>query len=210
MQSRPIQHTAGTSSADRKSVDDIADDMVILGRVSGVYGIKGWLKIYSYTEPREAIITYSPWYIRPAHKQIGWKQVTPLQGKRHTKTVIVQFDGCDDRNMAQLYTGYEIAVTPSQLQPLDGTNEFYWRDLIGLSVVNLQGITLGKVESLIETGANDVLVVSTGDKKQETLREYLIPWTFEYTVISVDLAQSLIKVDWQESWYDKVSAGNRI
>ncbi len=202
MQSRPIRHTAGTSSADRKPVDDIADDMVILGRVSGVYGVKGWLKIYSYTEPREAIITYSPWYIRPLHKRTGWEPITLVQGKRHTKTVIVQLDGCDDRDMAQLYTGYEIAVTPSQLQPLDGVNEYYWRDLIGLSVINRQGIALGKVESLIETGANDVLVVRAGDKKQGMRREYLIPWTFEYTIISVDLAQSLIEVDWQESWCD--------
>ncbi len=175
------------------------DEMVILGRVSGVYGVKGWIKIYSYTDPAEAIVNYSTWYMRPGNRRSDWAQVELLQGKGHAKTVIARLQGCDDRNLAQLYTGYEIAINSSQLKQLNGIDEFYWRDLIGLKVVNRQGVVLGKVKHLLETGANDVLVVRSDSTNGEH-QEHLIPWSFEQVIISVNLEVSLIEVDWQEDW----------
>ena len=178
--------------------------MIVLGQVSGVYGVKGWLKIYSYTDPIQAIVDYSPWYIRHGSKRGDWQPVELLQGKRHGKTVIVQIPACESRDDAQLYTGYEIAIKTSQLLPLDGRDEFYWSDLIGLKVVNLQGITLGKVSELMETGANDVLVVtSTEDRADDTgATQRLIPWSFNKVIIAVDLDKGQIEVDWQAEWCD--------
>ncbi len=180
---------------------DLHSEMVVLGRVSGVYGVKGWLKIYSYTSPVEAIVNYSHWYMRLANKQSDWKQIELLHGKRHAKTVIAQLQGCDDRNVAQLYTGYEIAICASQLEQLNGIDEFYWRDLVGLKVVNRQDITLGVVKGLMETGANDVLVVHNKSLDGKD-KEHLIPWSFEHVIVSVNLEAALIEVDWQEDWIE--------
>ena len=179
-----------------------SDEMVMLGRVSGVYGVKGWVKIYSYTDPMEAIVDYAPWYIRPGNAaglpSSGWQAVRLKHGRRHAKTVVAQFEGCDDRNAAQGFIGYEIAIKPSQLARLDGEEEFYWRDLVGLHVVNQQGIALGSVTALMETGANDVLVV----RSEDTGRECLIPWTPGDAIVSVRLDTSRLLVDWQADWCD--------
>ena len=191
---RQAEHGAGERRA--------ADEMVMLGRVSGVYGVKGWVKIYSYTDPMDAIVDYSPWYIRPGNAVPGqpssdWQPMRLKHGRRHAKTVVAQFEGCDDRDAAQCFIGYEIAIKPSQLVKLEG-EEFYWRDLIGLTVVNQQGITLGIVTALMETGANDVLVVRADDSD----RECLIPWAPGEAIVSVSLADARLDVDWQADWCD--------
>jgi 16S rRNA processing protein RimM len=193
---------------------DQASEKVILGRISGVYGVKGWLKVFSYTDPMEAIVDYSPWYIRteslkPGHRNSRpWTQVKLEAGKRHAKTVIAKLEHCDDRDAAMSYVGTEIAIENRQLAELSGDNEYYWRDLIGLRVINQQGIELGVVKSLMETGANDVLVVVSDivpgsgsgsgheeGKNKETV-ESLIPWTMNNAIIAVDLAKGVIEVDW--------------
>lgn len=157
----------GDSDFQTSDIDVKNDEIIILGHVSGVYGVKGWLKIYSYTDPMESIVSYSPWYMRPARyrgsRLSGWQPMLLQTGKRHAKTVVAQLQGCDDRNAAQLLIGYEIAIRASQLENLEGKNEFYWRELIGLRVVNLQGVTLGKVTGFMETGANDVLVIQASE-----------------------------------------------
>jgi len=186
----------------QSSATEPSGDMVILGRISGVHGVRGWLKVYSYTDPMEAIVNYSSWYMRPANRRSSWQPVVLKQGKRHAKTVVVQLEGCDDRNQAQAYSGYEIAITADQLAALNGLDEFYWRDLIGLQVVNLQGVHLGSVTGLMETGANDVLVVAPAQLTDSRPASHLIPWSFEHVIVSVDLKQSLITVDWQEEWSD--------
>lgn len=207
------------NSQSAQSVSSKDDEIIILGHVSGVYGVQGWLKIYSHADPMESIVEYSPWYIRPrqniSHLKGGdytgqvkdWQPVKLKGGRRHAKTVVAKLEGCNDRNAAQLYIGYEIAILSSQLKSLDHTDEFYWRDLIGLQVVNLQSVNLGKVTSFLETGANDVLVV-TASKQQPDItnpdtnkaREILIPWAFGQTIVSVSLKTSVIEVDWQDDW----------
>ena len=200
---------------DVKREDDTQRDetsgKVILGRITGVYGVQGWLKVFSYTDPMEAIIDYSPWYIRAegrkpdCQNQAPWTQVKLKAGKRHAKTVVAKLEQCNDRDAAMAYIGAEIAIEPEQLESLNEKNEYYWRDLIGLSVINQQNIELGVVKSLLETGANDVLVVASEIESEEVseiegckveIRERLIPWTMNIAIIAVDQEQSIIRVDW--------------
>jgi len=183
--------------------DEESSERVILGRITGVYGIQGWLKIFSYTDPMEAIVDFDPWYIRAINrKNAPWIKVRLKAGKRHAKTVIAKLDGCNDCDTAMSYIGNEISVELQQLDGLKGNNEYYWHDLIGLRVINQQDVVLGTVEKMLETGANDVLVVvseveaaeATGAEKMR--RERLIPWTMDNAIIAVDMEQGVIKVDW--------------
>jgi 16S rRNA processing protein RimM len=190
---------------DVKRLDDTqhdeASEKVILGRITGVYGVKGWVKVFSYTEPMEAIVDYSSWYIRPERQnQAPWTRVQLKAGKRHAKTVVAKLEHCNDRDAAMAYIGTEIAIELKQLESLKEKNEYYWRDLIGLRVINQQNIELGVVKSLLETGANDVLVVVSERASEETSkvesRERLIPWTMNNAIIAIDQEQGIIRVDW--------------
>ena len=197
----------------RSQQDSDTSEKVILGRITGVYGVKGWLKVFSHTDPMESIIDYSPWYIRAENrKKAPWTEVKLAAGKRHAKTVIVRLEDCNDRDQAMAYIGSEIAIEQQQLEALQGKDEYYWRDLFGLRVVNLQGVELGVVKTLMETGVNDVLVVvsekEVAEKEREEIggaetedakadyRERLIPWTMDNAIIAVDLEQGVITVDW--------------
>ncbi|GMR07756.1 MAG: ribosome maturation factor RimM [Gammaproteobacteria bacterium] len=160
-------------------------NMVVMGRISGVYGVRGWIKIFSDTDPRENILNYDPWYLKVDGK---WQSFSLQGGKRHGKGVVAHLQGCDERDQALLLLNMEIAVQRQQL-PAASENEFYWSDLVGLLVINQQGIELGKIDSLLETGANDVLVVK-GD------RERLIPFIHDQVVKSVDVEQGQMMVDW--------------
>mgnify|MGYP001025444820 CR=1 FL=1 len=194
----------GHSDADKQA------EKIILGRISGVHGVQGWVKIYSWTDPMESIIDYSPWYIRPqvikpdADQGVGpdsgpgadngaaWQKIKVKSGRKQGKTVVAKLEHCNDRDQAHALIGYEIAIEPGQLETLDDENEFYWRDLIGLRVVNHQQEGLGVVKDLMETGVNDVLVVYS----EEDQRERLIPWTPGHAVESVDRDAKVIYVDW--------------
>ena len=184
---------------DESRVDEAPDDKVILGRIAGVYGVKGWVKVYSYTDPMESIVDYSPWFIRPedslkTNREAAWTKVRLKAGKRHAKTVVAKLEHCNDRDAAMSYVGSEIAIERQQLEELKDNDEYYWRDLIGLRVINQQHIELGTIKCLLETGANDVLVVS--EETEADNKERLIPWTMGQAVISVDLEQGVIEVDW--------------
>lgn len=162
-----------------------SEDLVTLGRISGLFGVRGWVKVYSHTEPRENIVHYSPWRLRLGS---GWREFAVADGQRHGKGVIARLDGVDDRNAAAALVGAEVAVRRDQLPPL-GEDEYYWSDLEGLEVITIDGWHLGRVDHLLETGANDVLVVH-GD------RERLIPFVRPDVVTAVDLDAAVIRVDW--------------
>jgi 16S rRNA processing protein RimM len=162
------------------------NDPVILGRISGLFGVKGWVKVFSYTEPREALLNYGPWWVSDNG---GWRSVSVAEGQRHGKTVIVRLAGIDDRDQAAELLERNIAVASDALpEPQDG--QYYWRDLEGLDVVHRDGRSLGKVAYVMETGANDVLVTK-GD------REYLIPFVVDDVILDVDLVKGVISVDWE-------------
>lgn len=166
---------------------DTTDEMVKLGRISGVFGVKGWMKVYSHTEPRENILHYSPWYL-----YIGgqWQPRKLLASRVHGKGLVVQLEGCDDRDMAATLVRTEIAITRAQL-PEVNPGEVYWHDLQGLQVLTLDGVDLGKVTRLMETGANDVLVV-----KAEDGQERLVPFIRDSVVTDINLEAGTMTVDW--------------
>jgi 16S rRNA processing protein RimM len=157
--------------------------MVILGHISGVLGVRGWVKVFSETEPRENILDYATWYLGNAEVPY-----TLAEGRRHGKGVIARLESCDDREQAIALVGQRVAVRRDQLPP-PSTDEFYWADLEGLSVETVNGEPLGLVDHLMATAANDVLVV-----KGE--RERLIPFLWASVVKAVDFDRGLITVDW--------------
>ncbi len=161
------------------------DEMIILGRVSGLFGVKGWVKVYSHTSPRQGILGYKTWYLM---QNDGWQRHTLAAGQAHGKGVVAKLAGYDDRDQAATLIGIDIAVKREQLPKL-APGEYYWSDLEGLRVETVDGVDLGVVSHLFETGANDVLVV-----KGE--RERLIPYTRGEAIKEVDLQTGRIIVDW--------------
>lgn len=161
-------------------------DSVVLGRISGLFGVKGWIKVFSYTDPREAILEYSQWWLG---QNDDWCVADVADGKRHGKTVIVHLDGFDDPEAAATLLGRDIVVPRSAL-PAPGKGSYYWRDLQGLMVRHRDGTDLGTVAYVLETGANDVLVIAG-----ET--ERLIPFIADKVILDVDLESGVISVDWE-------------
>ena len=157
-----------------------------VGQVSGVFGVKGWVKVYSFTDPRENILQYSPWILRK-NNQIH--EVKLLGGRRQGSLVVANLQDINDRDAAAELMGSDILILRQQL-PKPDADEYYWADLIGLDVQNQEGCKLGKVDHLLETGANDVLVVVDGDI------ERLIPFLQQSTILKVDLDGGVIVVDW--------------
>jgi 16S rRNA processing protein RimM len=157
----------------------------VVGQIAGAYGVKGEVRVYSYTEPREEILQLRSWFVRTLE---GWRPVAVLSGRVHGKGIVAQLDLSADRDAARQLLGTDIAVPRDQL-PSIGSGQYYWTDLLGLEVVNLEGVSLGKVLRLMETGANDVLVV-------EGERERLIPFVLEKVVLEVDLERGVLRVDW--------------
>ncbi len=162
------------------------NDLISVGEISGVFGVKGWVKVFSFTQPRENILTYSPWILKKGKTIKSFKRV---DGRRQGKLVVAALEGITDRDQAAALSGWKILIEKQQL-PATVAGEYYWVDLVGLRVVNLDGIELGVVDTLLETGANDVLVV----KDNET--ERLIPFIQPQTIIKVDLDEGVISVDW--------------
>jgi len=158
-------------------------EKVLLGRVSGAHGIKGWVKIHSDTEPRDAIFDYQPWLVGP-------DEITTrvLSGRQQGKYLVAELKGISDRNAAEDLAGSDIAVYREQLPDLP-QDHYYWADLTGLKVINQEGREFGRIKELIATGANDVMVVS-GE------RDRLIPFVRGRYIRDVDLDAGCVTVDW--------------
>ncbi|MBF1803584.1 ribosome maturation factor RimM [Alloalcanivorax profundimaris] len=168
------------------------DEVLVVGRIVAVHGVKGWVKVYSFTDPMENIFEYQPWHL---FEDGAWKPVKLTGKRRQGKGLVAGLDGYDDRDRAaRELVGREIAVPRSQL-PEAGDGEYYWRDLIGLRVKLDDGRDLGRVHGLMETGANDVLVVR-GDADSLDRQERLLPWTPGEVVRAVDLEAGELRVDW--------------
>ncbi len=169
----------------RKASPDGIGDKLLVGQINGVYGLRGWVKVFSYTEQRETILSYTPWTLC---RQGEVQELAVLDGRRQGKTVLARLPGYEDCDQARRLLGSEIFVDRAQL-PATDEQEYYWHDLIGLQVVNEADEALGKVVSMIATGANDVLVVR-GE------RERLIPFVLGQVVVAVDLPACCLRVDW--------------
>ncbi len=164
------------------------DDLICVGHILGSQGIKGWVRVFSSTSPRENIVKYSPWLV----EQGDVLKPTAVQGRLQGKNVVARLEGIADRNQADELTGCQIFINPEQLPGLEA-GEYYWSDLIGLTVETLQGESLGKVASMMETGADDVMVL-----KGE--RERLIPFVMDQIVMEVDLGSRRLVVDWSPDY----------
>lgn len=162
--------------------------MVVVGHVAGPFGVLGWIKIHPYTQTPDTLLKYATWWLGSAE---GWEGRKVLSAKAHGAALLALFDGVTERNGALALKGRQIALPRSEL-PKAAKNEYYWHDLVGLDVVTQRGEALGKVTRLLETGANDVLVVS-GD------RERLIPFVAA-VVLDVALADGRITVDWEPDY----------
>lgn len=165
------------------------EDLVVMGRVAAPYAISGWLKIQPFTQEVDSLLDYPQWRIG---KNGQWRTCRLLEGKVHGQTLLVSLEGISDRNVAETMQGFEVAVGREEL-PTPNEGEYYWDQLTGLEVVNLQGEMLGRVVGLLETGAHEVLrVEGEFDGKQ---KEWLIPFVGAM-VQTVDLAAKRIVVDW--------------
>jgi 16S rRNA processing protein RimM len=168
-----------------------SNDVTVLGQITSVYGIKGWVKIYSHTDTMDDILKYSPWLLKI---QGQWKPYKVEAGKKHGKGLIAKLTGINDREAAQAFSGVEIGVT-SDLLPALAEGEYYWSQLEKLTVLTLTGENLGRVSHLFETGSNDVLVVR-GNAESYDRRERLIPYLPDQVIKEINLETGTIRVDW--------------
>lgn len=165
--------------------------MVIMGRVADAYGIQGWLKIQPYTAEPGNLVDYKTWWL--GDEKQGWRELDVMNSSLHGgKSVVAQLMGCHDRTTAEKYKGLLVAVPRGRL-PQPDQDEYYWSDLIGLDVVNEAGEKLGVVDTLQDTGANQVLCV------QGEHGEILIPFIAS-AIRQVDLNGKVIRVDWQADY----------
>lgn len=162
------------------------DDLVGMGYVMGAFGVRGWIKIHADTEYPDSLFEYPCWWLK-LHGV--WKAFHLLEGSVHTKALIAKLKGIDDRDAAALLRGAEIAISRA-LMPDPEEDAYYWTDLIGLTVINETQEILGEIKHLLETGANDVLVVQNEEV------ERLIPFVAA-VVQKVDLAAGTLLVKWE-------------
>ena len=166
--------------------------MVVMGRVTAPFGVKGWFKVYTLTAQPDNLCEYPVWWLR---REGEWREMQVAAAKVQGDALVAQFAGIDTREAAALLRGSEIGVPREQL-PAAASDEFYWADLIGLRVVNAEQHELGRVVRIVETGANDVLVVADEQGGQQGgVREILIPFIAD-AIKQVDIAAGLIAVDW--------------
>lgn len=163
------------------------NNRLIVGQINGIFGVQGWVKVFSHTDPRENIFRYSPWLIEVKGE---WQpiKVEDFKVQQGGKALVAKLEQLDDRDEARKIMGATIAIDKSQLQR--DHNDYLWIDLIGCEVRNLEGLVFGKVENLVETGAHDVLRIA-GEHST------LIPFVLETFIKQVDIAHKSIVVDWQ-------------
>jgi len=165
-----------------------SEEWVVLGKISGIYGVRGMVKVFSFTDLRDAILDYSPWFLGSELRPYVLEE-----GRMQGEGVVAKLAEVSDREQARALIGQEIRIARKYLPDLE-PGEYYWRDLIGMRVQNLEGQFLGNVKSFLETGANDVMVLD-GEKSGELL----IPWS-DTSAAGVDQSAGLITVDWQADW----------
>lgn len=165
-------------------------EKLTIGYVSGIYGVHGWVKVFSHTDPRENILNYSPWLLNVNGE---WQLFEVLDGQTQQggKSVVAKLSGISDRDLARSYMGCDIAISKHQLPEID--DGYYWSELIGCAVVNENGMQIGFVDNLLETGAHDVLRVKREDSFE------LIPFVVDEFILEIDLDNKLIRVDWEPS-----------
>ena len=167
----------------------LASDKVIVGKIGAPYGVKGWVKINSYTETPEGIFDYAPWFLGDE------KEYQIDQWRPHGKSLVAKIVGVDSRDDAERIKNLDININASQLPDL-GDEGVYWRELTGMKVVTTQGYDLGVVKEVFNTGANVVIHVKANVGDAFGQKERLLPFVFDEVVQEVDKEAKVIKVDW--------------
>lgn len=167
---------------------------VELGKIVGVWGVKGWVKLHSYTRERTDISQYKTWYLQAPRSKAEPAAIEVLQCREQGQGIVAQLDGITDRDQAMAMSGQTILVKQADLPELP-QGEFYWQELIGLTVKNEQS-TIGEITSILETGANDVLVCKNAEASQP---DVLIPYT-DQVVLDVDREAGTMIVDWDAGY----------
>ena len=168
----------------------IPDDLVLVGYITGAYGLKGWVRIKPYSAEADALLHAKTWWL----DKPDMHDVAMMQSKSHAGDVVAQLMGVADRDAAEAMKGTTVQIARSHFPALsDG--EFYWVDLIGLAVENLQGESLGEVSALMDNGAHPILRVAVTSTDEKSPDELLIPFVDQF-VITVDRAAKKITVDW--------------
>jgi len=169
------------------------EEPVVMGRIAGPYGVRGFARVQVFTASTDGLLAFGAWLVgHPGH----WETRRVVEAGTHGDGLVARFEGVETPEAARALQGSEIAVRRGDLPPTD-SGEVYWVDLVGCKVVNREGIDLGHVVSLLETGANDVMVVVAGSGTER--RERLIPYVGQ-VVESVDLAGRVLRVDWGEDY----------
>lgn len=166
--------------------------MIVLGRIVAPYGVRGWLKVKPFGDDPDAWRDMPCWWLGTQADGDHWQAVQLEQLKPHGAGWVAKLAGIDDRSAAEALNGRFVAA-PRDALPGTDEGEFYWADLIGLDVINEQGESLGRIDTLLETGANDVLVVKDGDTRR------LLPFVMQ-VVREVDLAGGRMRVAWERDW----------
>lgn len=166
--------------------------MIVLGRIVAPYGVKGWVKVSPFGDDPAAWCDMRQWWLGPSADGDDWSPYAMKGLRVHGKGVVAKFEGVDDRSAAERLAGHYVAA-PRDALPQTAQDEYYWGDLVGLEVQSMEGAALGTVASLVETGANAVLVVRDGD------RERLLPFIAQ-VVKDVDMAERRIRVEWGTDW----------
>ncbi|MBN8480697.1 MAG: ribosome maturation factor RimM [Xanthomonadales bacterium] len=163
------------------------DRLILVGRIVGLHGVSGEVKLESFTEPRLQVFRYRPWRLKRPNG--GMREVQGVHGRAQGKGLVARIPGIEDRDAAATLVGTEVWIERAQLpQPKPG--EYYWSDLEGLEVVTIEGVALGRISHLLATGSNDVMVV------KDEVRERLLPFILDDCVRSVDLQAGRVTVDW--------------
>lgn len=166
-------------------------DVVVLGRLVDPYGIRGWVRLHAFGDDPLAWAEMPVWWL--SRDGEGWQEKKLKNLRAHSDGLVVLFDGIADRNGAEALKGMLVGA-PRESLPVTDEDEYYWADLIGLEVVNTAGESLGRVESLIETGANDVLSVLSEDGTRR-----LLPFVAA-VVLAVEKEAGRIRVEWGSDW----------
>jgi len=178
---------------------DIPEDLVLVGYVTGAYGIQGWVRIRPYSADADALLHAKTWWLEASQPRPELRDVEVLQAKSHGGDTVARLMGVADRNAAEALKGTAVHVSRRYFPALDN-DEYYWVDLIGLEVENLQGEALGQVVDMMDNGAHPILrVTPPAEPEQEPAPEMLIPFV-EHFVKTVDLAGKKITVDWSRDF----------
>jgi 16S rRNA processing protein RimM len=170
--------------------------LLVIGKVGAPYGVKGWVKITTYTDETDGIFDYQPWFIEQGN---GQRVVEIEEWRRHSNGVIAKLAGVDTRDDAEAIKNLDITIEETTL-PLLADDEYYWRDLVGMKVVTNKGYDMGTIKELFETGANDVLLVKANLNDAFGKKERMVPYLVDSVILSVDGDVKTVTVDWDPSF----------